>query len=111
ERFVKIVEPPGREFPTEKIVWHFCFKIRENQLWHKICVFFLHTTVAYFVDFVLICVGRATIAVKYYRRLNKMMDLISYFLTRSWSFEQDNVSELWEQMGKEDKKMFKFDME
>jgi hypothetical protein len=57
---MEIVETPCWEFPTEKIVWFFCFKLRENQLWHKICVFFLHTMVAYFADFVLICVGRAT---------------------------------------------------
>jgi fatty acyl-CoA reductase len=49
-------------------------------------------------------------AVKNYRRLDKMMDLISYFSTRSWTFEQDNVLELWDQMGKDDKKMFKFSM-
>ncbi|KAJ3618772.1 hypothetical protein MTP99_005584 [Tenebrio molitor] len=110
-RFMEIVEPPGWQFPTEKIVWLFCFKIRENQIWHKICVFFLHTMVAYFADFVLICVGRATIAVKNYRRLDKMMDLISYFSIRSWTFQQDNVLELWDQMGKDDKKMFKFSME
>ncbi|KAJ3619069.1 hypothetical protein MTP99_005856 [Tenebrio molitor] len=110
-RFIEIVKPIGWEVPPEKIVWYLCFKLRENRLWHKICVFFLHTVVAYFVDFVLICVGRATIAVKNYRRLHKAMDLISYFAIRRWSFEQDNVLELWDQMGNEDKKMFNFNME
>ncbi|XP_068901505.1 fatty acyl-CoA reductase wat-like [Tenebrio molitor] len=109
--YMEIIDGQCWDFPTEKIVWYFCFKLRENELWHKICVFFLHTVAAYFADFVLICVGRATIAVKNYRRLDKMMDLISYFSMRSWSFEQDNVLELWDQMGKEDKKMFKFSME
>ncbi|KAJ3618770.1 hypothetical protein MTP99_005583 [Tenebrio molitor] len=110
-RFLEIMEPPYWEFPSEKIVWYLCFKFRENELWHKICVFFLHTVVAYFVDFVLVCVGKATIAAKNYRRLDKTMDLLSYFSMGSWSFEQDNVLELWDQMGKEDKKMFKFSME
>ncbi|KAJ3618778.1 hypothetical protein MTP99_005590 [Tenebrio molitor] len=110
-RFVEIINPACWEFPSEKFLWYFRFKIRENELWHKICVFFLQTMVAYFIDFVLICVGRATIAVKNYRRLNNMMDLISYFSTRRWTFEQDNVLELWDQMGKDDKKMFKFSME
>jgi fatty acyl-CoA reductase len=50
-------------------------------------------------------------AAKNYRRLDKTMDLLSYFSMDSWSFEQDNVLELWDQMGKEDKKMFKFSME
>jgi fatty acyl-CoA reductase len=50
-------------------------------------------------------------AAKNYRRLDKTMDLLSYFSMGSWSFEQDNVLELWDQMGKEDKKMFKFRME
>ncbi|CAH1381643.1 unnamed protein product [Tenebrio molitor] len=109
--YMEIIDGQCWDFPTEKIVWYFCFKLRENELWHKICVFFLHTVAAYFADFVLICVGRATIAVKNYRRLDKMMDLISYFSMRSWSFEQDNVLELWDQMGKEDKKRFKFSME
>jgi fatty acyl-CoA reductase len=50
-------------------------------------------------------------AVKNYRRLHKAMDLISYFAIRRWSFEQDNVLELWDQMRNEDKKMFNFNME
>jgi hypothetical protein len=57
---MELIDGQCWDFPTEKIVWYFCFKLRENELWHKICVFFLHTVAAYFADFVLICVGRAT---------------------------------------------------
>ncbi|XP_063930462.1 fatty acyl-CoA reductase wat-like [Zophobas morio] len=111
QKFMQIVIPNCWSAASEKLLWYYCFDIRENKTWNNICVFFMHTVPAYVVDFILICFGKPTIAVKSYRRLNKMLDLISYFSTRSWVFDNDNVMGLWNHMNEEDKRSFFFSME
>lgn len=50
-------------------------------------------------------------AVKSYKKLHKVFDLIAYFSTRSWDFDNHNVSKLWNNMNNEDKSKFNFNME
>ncbi|XP_063924651.1 fatty acyl-CoA reductase wat-like [Zophobas morio] len=110
-RYMRILEEQGWNVPPEKILWYFSFKLRKNRLWHKFCVFFLHTVTAYMVDFVLLCLGRPTLAVEKYRRLNRTLDLLAYFGTKTWKFDDGNVVELWNDMNDADKRQFCFNME
>src|SRR5699024_2444302 len=41
--------------------------------------------------------------------LVKNIDLMSDWCTRDWTFDENNVTTLWEEMSKEDKRIFKFD--
>ncbi|EFA08470.2 fatty acyl-CoA reductase wat [Tribolium castaneum] len=111
DQFMKKVEPECWNAACDKVVWYFGFKLRENKTWHNIYIFFTHTVVAHIVDFVLLCVGRPTLAVKNYERLNKLLDLISYFSTRSWTFDTDNVTKLWHEMSDDDKNRFEFHLD
>ena len=60
EKFMQIVIPNCWSAASEKLLWYYCFDIRENKTWNNICVFFMHTVPAYVVDFILICFGKPT---------------------------------------------------
>ncbi|XP_971355.2 uncharacterized protein LOC659998 [Tribolium castaneum] len=108
DEFMKKVEPECWNAASDKVIWYPVFKLQENKTWHNIYIFFTHTVVAYIVDFILFCIGRPTLAVKNYARLNKLLALISYFSTRSWTFDTDNVTKLWHEMSDDDKNKFEF---
>lgn len=58
---MKMVEPHCWNAASDRVVWYYGFKLRENKTWHKICIFFMHTVVAYTVDAILFCIGRPTL--------------------------------------------------
>jgi fatty acyl-CoA reductase len=47
---------------------------------------------------------------KIYKKINKFINVISYFGTREWKFTNKNVQGLWEKLDEEDKKLFDFDI-
>lgn len=48
--------------------------------------------------------------VKTYNKIEKLLDVISYFATRQWVFRNNNTQELWKMLNDEDKKLFEFDI-
>jgi fatty acyl-CoA reductase len=47
---------------------------------------------------------------KAYQKIHKLVDVLRYFITKEWIFQNDNVQYLWKKMSPQDKIMFKFDM-
>jgi fatty acyl-CoA reductase len=47
---------------------------------------------------------------KAYQKIHRFTDVIAYFATQKWTFQNDNVRNLWEKMSSQDKILFKFDM-
>ncbi|XP_044261425.1 fatty acyl-CoA reductase wat-like [Tribolium madens] len=106
--FLKVMNSQYWNALTDKIVWYYSCQIAESKLWHNIQIFFLHTVLGYVVDFVLFCLGRPTLAVKNYKRLNKLLEVTSFFTTRNWAFDDSNVRHLWNELSNNDKKTFEF---
>ncbi|XP_030747448.1 fatty acyl-CoA reductase wat-like isoform X2 [Sitophilus oryzae] len=100
----------SREVPSEKIVWHYMFKMRSNYVEHNIAVFFLHTLPAYIIDFVLMCLRRRTSVVKSYKKINKFANVLTHFTMNEWKFRNENVKSLWKRMKKNDKEHFDFNI-
>ncbi|XP_044263414.1 fatty acyl-CoA reductase wat-like [Tribolium madens] len=92
-------------------IWYVSFVLREKKISYKLTTFFSHTLFAYIADFVLLCLGKRTLAVKSYARLHKVLDLIAWFSTKTWQFDDGNVITLWNEMSEEDKKIYEFNME
>ncbi|XP_060533430.1 fatty acyl-CoA reductase wat-like [Cylas formicarius] len=109
--FDRLSTKHATQIPSEKIVWRHCFKMRSNYYEHMLAVFFLHTVPAYFVDFVLTCLGKKPMLVKGYQKINKFADVLSYFTMNEWQFKNDNVQSLWSRMKKQDKELFEFNLE
>jgi fatty acyl-CoA reductase len=47
---------------------------------------------------------------KAYQKIHRFTDVISYFTTQKWTFQDDNVRKLWEKMSSQDKILFNFDI-
>lgn len=45
-----------------------------------------------------------------YKKVHKLVDVVSYFGMHSWSFTNKNTVKLWERMNETDKKLFPFSM-
>ncbi|XP_025834256.1 fatty acyl-CoA reductase wat-like [Agrilus planipennis] len=48
--------------------------------------------------------------VKGYQKIEKFLNVISYFATRTWLFRNKNTRNLWTKLNEEDQKLFMFDM-
>lgn len=55
---MKLVETYGYDFPSKKALWHYSLKLTKNYYLNEVRIFFLHTFLAYIVDFFLIIAGR-----------------------------------------------------
>jgi fatty acyl-CoA reductase len=47
---------------------------------------------------------------KTYQRIHKSIDVVSFFCTQQWKFNNDNMQNLWKKMSPQDKHLFNFDI-
>lgn len=47
---------------------------------------------------------------KVYKKIHKFSEVLAYFGTRKWHFSNENVQNLFENLSKEDRDLFNFDM-
>ena len=45
-----------------------------------------------------------------YKKIHRFMNVIEFFAMRQWVWSRDNLVNLWEDLSKQDKEMFFFDM-
>lgn len=66
---------------------------------------------AYFVDLILVLLGKKPLMVKVVKKMHHAFSLLSYFVRRQWSFPCDNLLELIDtQLSSEDKEKFNCDV-
>ncbi|XP_018571845.1 fatty acyl-CoA reductase wat-like [Anoplophora glabripennis] len=96
--------------PFKRAMWYqmlFLVKTKYNYL---IVKFLLHTVPAYLIDSMLIIFCRKPRVKKLYTKLEKISDVLYYFLINEWDIENDNVLKLWEKLKENDKITFNFDI-
>ncbi|KAL3271477.1 hypothetical protein HHI36_021962 [Cryptolaemus montrouzieri] len=108
--FIKMCEEYVNIYPLNKAVWCYCFRLRPGLVSHELAFFFLHIIPAYIIDFLLMCLGRKTIAVAGYRKAHKFLDVIAYFAQKNWKFGSENMKNLLNNMNKKDQELFPFDL-
>lgn len=47
---------------------------------------------------------------KTYKKIHKLVNVISFFCTNEWLFTNDNVQQLWSNLNPADKALFYFDL-
>ncbi|XP_044262747.1 fatty acyl-CoA reductase wat-like [Tribolium madens] len=97
-------------YPLSDAVWYRYIQTTRYKPVHKIREFFYHTLFAYLVDSVLLVAGKRPLAVEKYRKISKLISLLSFFTTRSWTFETNNTERLFDKLDDKDKVVFNFDM-
>ncbi|XP_021941668.1 fatty acyl-CoA reductase wat-like, partial [Zootermopsis nevadensis] len=100
----------GKEFPSMRVQWYYCFQLNKYKIMHNLYAIFLHFLPALIVDTAARLVGKKPILWNIYKKIHKFVDVISYFSTQQWKFTNDNVQTLWKRMSPEDQKLFDFNI-
>lgn len=45
-----------------------------------------------------------------FKKIDKFIGVLSYFITREWEFSNENVKNLWHEISEKDKELFPFDI-
>ncbi|XP_066598641.1 fatty acyl-CoA reductase wat-like [Prorops nasuta] len=109
-QFMKFNEVYGWEVPSESVLWYYMFMLNKNRYVHMICVILLHFLPAAIVDTLAFLTGRKPMLWTAYRKIHKFSDVISYFSTQQWRFNNDNVLKLWERIGPTDRILYNFNL-
>ncbi|XP_025837496.1 fatty acyl-CoA reductase wat-like [Agrilus planipennis] len=110
EKTWKYTETLGKSIPSKTCLWYYFFVPAPSERIYKIYITFLHIIPAYIVDFVAMLTGRKPQLVKTYKKIHKFCDVLQYFTTRQWKFENENTKNLWKKLNAEDKTVFPFSM-
>ncbi|XP_031358416.1 fatty acyl-CoA reductase wat-like [Photinus pyralis] len=111
-----------KRVPTKYLVWYPCCFFAENYYTYMLLNILFHHIPAHLADFVMLCLGRQPSSaipgfshlnyrpVDGARKIDKVMNAISYFSTREWTFSDQNTQELYRQLNDTDKEKFFFDL-
>ena len=72
--------------------------------------FFQHTIPAHLCDTALWLMGRKQFMVRLVQKMHRGSQAVEYFAVNEWEWEQNNVSQLREELGESDKYKFYFDV-
>ncbi|KAF5291779.1 hypothetical protein FQA39_LY14267 [Lamprigera yunnana] len=96
-------------FPTHLQMWHMMCVLSTNKHMFALFSFALHTVPAYAIDFVLLYLGKSRQAVMKYQKISKFVNVLAYFATRQWIFDDKNTQNLWGSLNKTDRAIYPFD--
>ncbi|XP_018570239.1 fatty acyl-CoA reductase wat-like [Anoplophora glabripennis] len=110
EDYIKICGRFAYRYSSVHAMWYMFFIPTRNRISYVIAAFFLHKIPAFVVDAVRFCLRKPPILLRVYKKIDKMVDVSSYFILKEWSFESENVPRLKTKMYDEDRTTFFCDM-
>lgn len=111
DAFMTVVEKQRDICPLENALWYPFVRVVTNPWLYKLAIFFYHLLPGYILDIILRLKGKKPRLTKLYKKIHMNMDVLSYFMENSFSFNITNSNGLWKSMTKADQKLFPFDME
>ncbi|KAJ8706214.1 hypothetical protein PYW08_010840 [Mythimna loreyi] len=110
EKFMSYNEVYGLEVPSVQAIYYYLFMLTPNKTLYWIYCLLMHWLPAYIVDAVAVIVGKKPMLRKTYAKITKFSEVIGYFATREWKFDNRNTQQLFLEMSAADQKLFDFDM-
>lgn len=101
----------GQAFPTVHAMWYYTLTMTPSWKRYLFYSLFAHFIPAVIVDSALILTGRKPRLFKAYKKIHKFLEVIAFFSTHQWSFEDDHVQELWDRLDPEDRLLLPFRIE
>ncbi|RVE41879.1 hypothetical protein evm_013468, partial [Chilo suppressalis] len=95
-----------KEFPFSVCLWYPGGSPKTSWLQHQVALFFTHLLPAYFVDLIMILLGKKPFMVKLQKKINYGLEVLQYYTTKEWHFKNDNLRALRQKIGPEDDKTF-----
>lgn len=99
------------EVPPLRAMWYIFCIFHTNFLIDTILRFWLHKVPGALMDLLLIISGKTPKMLKMYSKTEYTLDMLNEFLTREWSFDNENTKKLWLSLSKEDRNIFWFSLE
>ncbi|KAH8418249.1 hypothetical protein KR222_006790, partial [Zaprionus bogoriensis] len=84
----------GFHEPFDKALWCFSYVIIPSKPLHCAIAFFLHNIPAYILDLIAMATGQKRIYVKAYRKISRIINMMSWFGLKEWQFAHRNIDEL-----------------
>ncbi|XP_077285963.1 fatty acyl-CoA reductase wat-like [Arctopsyche grandis] len=101
----------GLHFPTDNCFWWPGISLIKNKLLFFFWMIMLHFVPGLIVDASLKIIGKKPILLAGYQKANKFMDLLKFFVSKKWMFEQKQMKNLRSRMSLEDLQLFYTSME
>lgn len=98
------------EIPSTRTVWWPITVFEGNYYVYMLLNILLHHIPAYVVDFLALCLGKERQCVNGVKKIDKVMNALSYFTTREWKFSNRNNQELFQRLNPTDRERFFFDL-
>ncbi|XP_046383094.1 putative fatty acyl-CoA reductase CG5065 [Ischnura elegans] len=98
------------ENPLENAIWFPDGSIKSNKTMHDLCVILFHYFPAYLLDFLITICGKKPFMVRIQNRIQGGLEILQYYTTKEWVFENTNFLSLWKDMTSQDKNIFPIDM-
>ncbi|KAH8381904.1 hypothetical protein KR009_000914 [Drosophila setifemur] len=100
----------GCDIPMRKSIWYPRFTIVPHMWQYHILCFLYHTLPALVMDAIMVIIGKKPRMMKIYRKIHKLSNVLKYFSSNEFRFDNDNVRTLTEKLDDRDKRLFAFDM-
>lgn len=97
-------------YPTTKIIRYPCPRVTSRKWLHETRLFLEHYVPARILGAIEDVANIRTGAWRQYQRLSNSMDLLEFFATNEWVFENTNTQRLFENLDPSDKAVFNFDV-
>ena len=98
-----------RKHPMEHKIWYPSTKINHYRIVDRLCRVFLHWIPAYCVDAFFYVLGKKHYSlVKITEKMTSAMDTVEYFVSREWSWNTQNVTNLHNMLSYEDHFRYNF---
>ncbi|KAF9806772.1 hypothetical protein SFRURICE_012912 [Spodoptera frugiperda] len=99
----------GKVLPTPLAVWYTFIVNTSNKPLFFLLTWLLHYIPGYILDACCILLGKPTMFIKLYNRVNRSSLALSYFTTHTWVFNDTNSDKLFNSLSKTDRLIFNFD--
>ncbi|KAL0858722.1 hypothetical protein ABMA27_011199 [Loxostege sticticalis] len=99
-----------KEFPFSICLWYPGGSIKTSWLQHQVALFFTHFLPAYFVDLLMVLMGKKPFMVKIQKRINYGLEVLQYYTTKEWHFRNDNLLALRKKVSEKDDETFYTDI-
>ncbi|XP_068621764.1 fatty acyl-CoA reductase wat-like isoform X2 [Battus philenor] len=106
--FIELNRKHGMDKPTMKAVWYYGLNATNNYYMFLLYNIFLHYIPALLVDMYSALRCRRRVMLKLYGRVMKIANILFYFSTQDWRFNDDNVREMWRSLSSADRAVFPF---
>jgi len=96
------------DFPLDRMYCTPSVALVSNKNAHQIMDFFFHNVPACFIDLARMVVGKKPRLLKLAQKMKVNLEVLQFFICRSWIWKTNNVSKLRSEMSNQDQKEFDF---